>query len=81
MVSKTEVIDGITMRWIEQGEGLPVVLIHGIPTSPVLWRYVIPILTCVRVMAWEMVGYGEPIPEGEKHDISVARQADYLAAG
>jgi pimeloyl-ACP methyl ester carboxylesterase len=32
-----------------------------------------------RCMAWEMVGYGASIPEGEGRDISVARQAGYLA--
>ncbi len=40
MISKTAIVDGITMRWDESGEGIPVVLIHGIPTSPALWRHV-----------------------------------------
>jgi len=31
-------------------------------------------------MAWEMVGYGASIEEGRERDISVAKQADYLAA-
>jgi hypothetical protein len=31
-------------------------------------------------MAWEMVGYGASIEEGWERDISVAKQADYLAA-
>jgi len=31
-------------------------------------------------MAWEMVGYGASIEEGRDHDISVAKQADYLAS-
>jgi len=34
MISNTAIVDGITMRWEEAGEGMPVVLIHGIPTSP-----------------------------------------------
>ena len=34
----------------------------------------------LRNLAWEMVGYGESIPEGRERDISVARQADYLLA-
>lgn len=72
-------IDGIRMSWIEEGEGVPVVLVHGIPTSPDLWRYVIPQLSGVRVLAWEMVGYGQSISEGQGRDISVAKQAEYLA--
>jgi pimeloyl-ACP methyl ester carboxylesterase len=66
------------MRWEEHGEGLSVVLIHGIPTSPTLWRNVVPRLTGARCLAWEMVGYGGSIPEGGR-DISVSAQAGYLA--
>jgi pimeloyl-ACP methyl ester carboxylesterase len=68
------------MSWIEQGEGAPVILVHGIPTSPELWRKVMPLLPGARVLAWEMVGYGQSIDEARSIDISVGRQADYLAA-
>ncbi|MDQ3388123.1 MAG: alpha/beta fold hydrolase [Gemmatimonadota bacterium] len=72
--------NGIRMRWEEAGEGIPVVFVHGIPTSPALWRHVIPHLDGVRALAWEMVGYGMSIPEGMGRDISVGRQAEYLKA-
>jgi pimeloyl-ACP methyl ester carboxylesterase len=78
MTSRTATVGGIRMRWEEWGEGLPVVLIHGIPTCPALWRHVVPRLTDARCLAWEMVGYGASIPEGRDRDISVARQVDYL---
>lgn len=68
------------MSWTEQGEGAPVVLVHGIPTSPGLWRKVVPKLSGVRVLAWEMVGYGKSIEQGRTRDISVGEQAEYLAA-
>lgn len=68
------------MRWEEQGEGYPVVLLHGIPTCPSLWRQVVPRLHGARSLAWEMVGYGASIPEGRGRDISVGQQAQYLAA-
>lgn len=80
MESKSLETNGIRMRWEEQGEGTPVVFVHGIPTSPALWRRVVPRLVGVRALAWEMVGYGASIPEGHGRDISVGRQADYLAA-
>lgn len=74
-------VQDIPMRWQEAGEGMPLVLVHGIPTSPALWRHVVPRLTrTARCMAWEMVGYGESIPAGRERDISVAKQADYLLA-
>lgn len=78
MAIRTATVDGIPMRWEEHGEGVPVVLIHGIPTSPALWRHVIPLVRTARCLAWEMVGYGESIPQGRDRDISVGRQADYL---
>lgn len=80
MISNTAIVDGITMRWEETGEGMPVILIHGIPTSPALWRHVAPRITGVRCLAWEMVGYGASIPQGRDRDISVQRQADYLVS-
>ncbi len=70
---------GVRMRWEEQGDGQPVVFVHGIPTSPLLWRHVIPRVDSARCLAWEMVGYGASIAEGTGRDISVARQAAYLA--
>ena len=77
MESKTVTVRGITMRWEEHGAGSPVVLVHGIPTCPGLWRHVTPLVQG-RALAFEMVGYGRSIPEGRHRDISVARQADYL---
>lgn len=78
MQSKTASVAGIAMRWEEQGEGIPLVLIHGIPTSPALWRDVVPRISGARCLAWEMVGYGASIAEGRARDISVAKQAEYL---
>jgi pimeloyl-ACP methyl ester carboxylesterase len=80
MDSKATSVDGITMRWEEDGDGLPLVLVHGIPTGPALWRHVVPRIAGARCLAWEMVGYGASIPEGRARDISVARQAGYLLA-
>lgn len=75
---ESAVVGGTTMRWEDAGEGTPVVLVHGIPTSARLWRHVVPLVSGGRCFSWEMVGYGASIPEGEGRDISVARQAGYL---
>jgi pimeloyl-ACP methyl ester carboxylesterase len=80
MESRSVDVEGIRVRWEEEGEGHPVIFIHGIPTSPRLWRHVIPRVRDTRSMAWEMVGYGASIEEGWERDISVAKQADYLVA-
>jgi pimeloyl-ACP methyl ester carboxylesterase len=80
MLSHRATINEIPMRWEEQGQGMPIVFIHGIPTSPALWRHVVPLVTGARCLAFEMVGYGESISEGRERDISIAAQADYLAS-
>lgn len=78
MESQHTTVRGLPLRWDEAGDGFPVVFIHGIPTSPALWRHVVPLVDGARSLAFEMVGYGESIPAGREHDISVARQASYL---
>ena len=80
MQSRTATVDGTPVRWLEQGEGAPVVLVHGIPTSPALWRRVAPLLPGLRALAYEMTGYGESIPAGVGRDLSVSAQADRLNA-
>lgn len=64
-------------RWAEHGAGAPVILIHGIPTSPRLWRHVLPLVKG-RCLAWEMPGYGSSIPNGMDLDLSLSAQAGYL---
>jgi pimeloyl-ACP methyl ester carboxylesterase len=81
MEMNSQTIAGIAMRWHERGEGVPLVLIHGIPTGPSLWRHVLPkIEGGARCLAWEMVGYAGSIAAGKDRDISVAQQAEYLVS-
>jgi pimeloyl-ACP methyl ester carboxylesterase len=79
MEQQQQVVDGLTHRWLERGEGRAVVLVHGVPTSSTLWRHVAPRLEA-RVLAWEMTGYGSSIPEGIGQDLSLSAQADRLLA-
>jgi pimeloyl-ACP methyl ester carboxylesterase len=74
---RTATVDGIPMHWLEHGEGRPVVLVHGIPTSPQLWRRVMPLVEG-RALAWEMLGYGTSIPQTDGHDIGLKSQAARL---
>jgi pimeloyl-ACP methyl ester carboxylesterase len=74
---REQVVDGETVRWLEHGTGPAVVLVHGIPTSPRLWRHVIP-LVHGRCLAWEMTGYGTSIPDGEGQDLGLTAQAERL---
>jgi haloalkane dehalogenase len=48
------------MAYIEQGEGAPIVLLHGNPTSSFLWRDVLPELTGLgRCLAPDLIGMGD----------------------
>lgn len=65
-------------RRAESGEGFPVVLLHGIPTGPALWRKVIPHLKQARVLAWELNGYGASTGSAPQTSLPLMSQADHL---
>jgi len=47
------------MSYVDTGDGDPIILLHGNPTSSYLWRNVIPHLTGLgRVLAPDLVGFG-----------------------
>ncbi len=71
-------VNGLWMNGRESGEGLPVVMVHGLGTSPMLWRNVMPKVSSARCLAWELVGYGNSMPQGARRNISVAQQAVYM---
>jgi pimeloyl-ACP methyl ester carboxylesterase len=61
---------------IEEGEGTPLVLVHGIPTSSFLWRDMIGELSAHgRVIAPDLPGFGhsDPPPNGDYSISSYAR--------
>jgi pimeloyl-ACP methyl ester carboxylesterase len=67
------------IAYVREGEGAPVVLIHGIPTSAFLWRDVIPSLSReFAVCALDLLGYGDS-DKPPKVDLSVRAQATYVA--
>lgn len=72
-----DLLEGEPVRWLEHGEGAPVVLLHGVPTSPRLWRHVLPLVPG-RCLALEMRGYGSSIPDEGDRDLGLAAQADRL---
>src|SRR5215210_4510726 len=50
---------GLRLAYREQGEGSPVLLLHGWPTSSFLWRNVMPpIAQGNRVVAIDLPGFG-----------------------
>jgi haloalkane dehalogenase len=57
--TKTTQVDGLRLAYRELGEGPPVLLLHGWPTSSFLWRAVMePIARTNRVVALDLPGFG-----------------------
>jgi len=53
-------INGKSLAYIDQGEGDPIVFIHGNPTSSYLWRNIIPHVAHLgRIVAPDLIGMGE----------------------
>jgi len=61
-------IKGKSIAYIDVGDGAPIVLLHGNPTSSYLWRNVIPHLEGIgRVIVPDLIGHGdsEKLPDSE----------------
>jgi len=53
-------IDGKKLAYIDVGEGTPIVMLHGNPTSSFLWRNIIPHLNDLgRVIVPDLIGHGD----------------------
>ena len=51
---------GSRMHYVDEGEGQPILFIHGNPTSSYLWRNVIPYVTeDYRAIAVDLIGMGK----------------------
>ncbi len=53
-------VEGSRMHYVEEGEGEPILFLHGNPTSSYLWRNVIPHLSSLgRCIAPDLIGMGK----------------------
>jgi 2-hydroxymuconate-semialdehyde hydrolase len=68
------------VAYLRQGQGPPLVLLHGIPSSSYLWRDVIgPLSATFDVLAPDLLGYGDSDKRLDA-DLSIAAQARYVVA-
>lgn len=72
-------IDRLRVRWRENGEGPPIVFLHGWPTNSRLWRAVMPRLAGAYTLAPDLVGYGASTGQAARYDLRVGAQADVLS--
>jgi pimeloyl-ACP methyl ester carboxylesterase len=53
-------VNGVRLHYVTAGQGMPVVLIHGIPESSYAWRHVIPLLEDqYQIVAPDLRGLGD----------------------
>ncbi|MCK7613239.1 haloalkane dehalogenase [Roseibium sediminicola] len=76
---KEAAVRGSTISYVDEGAGVPVVYLHGNPTSSYLWRNVLPHLPVgYRAIAPDLIGMGD---SGKPDiDYSFADHAAYLDA-
>lgn len=66
------------LSYVDQGEGIPLVLIHGIPTWGYLWSDLLtPLSKKFRVLIPDLMGFGFS-DKSDRFDRSIARQCEYL---
>ena len=74
---------GSKMAYVEVGEGDPIVLLHGNPTSSYLWRNVLPHLEPLgRCIAPDLIGMGdsEKLPNSGPGSYRFVEHRRYLDA-
>ena len=71
------------MAYVEVGEGAPIVLLHGNPTSSYLWRNVLPHLQPLgRCIAPDLIGMGDSdkLPDSDRGSYRFVEHRRYLDA-
>jgi pimeloyl-ACP methyl ester carboxylesterase len=73
------IIEGNGVKWGKEGDGPPLVAIHGTPFSSQVWRRIVPHLSDRRtVYFFDLVGYGQS-EKRDGQDVSLAAQNRTLA--
>jgi len=75
--SKYVEVHGERMHYVDEGQGAPILFLHGNPTSSYLWRNVMPFLRPLgRVIAVDNIGFGKSAkPDG---DYTFAEHSRYI---
>ena len=78
MERKRALVSAGEMAYVDMGDGPPVLLLHGFPTSADLWRREAWLFAQrMRVIAPDLIGYGESAKPPEA-DLSEPAQAEYV---
>jgi pimeloyl-ACP methyl ester carboxylesterase len=61
VLDRDVVVDGVRIAYRDgEGDGRPVVLVHGTPSHSYIWREIISLLESegYRILAFDLLGYG-----------------------
>ncbi len=81
VVNSHALVNGTRIAHGVYGDGIPLVLMHGTPSSSLIWRKVIPALVNngFRVHVFDLLGYGlSERPWSQAIDTSISGQVDIL---
>ncbi len=81
LVDQNAIIRGNRIAYGVHGEGTPVVLLHGTPSSSYIWRNIVPVLVKAGFKAhvFDLLGYGlSERPWSESTDTSITGQVSIL---
>jgi pimeloyl-ACP methyl ester carboxylesterase len=73
---------GVELAVLDEGEGRPVLLLHGFPDSARLWRHQVEALRAagMRAIAPDLRGFGESDKPDAVEDYAIARSVDDMVA-
>ncbi len=80
---RTVTVLGQTMAYVDEGQGDPIVLLHGNPTSSYLWRNVLPHLKDLgRCVVPDLIGMGDsaPLPNSGPDRYGFVEHYEYVKA-
>jgi len=75
-------VAGLRMHFVDEGQGPPVLLLHGEPSWSYLYRKMIPPLAAagLRAVAPDLIGFGRSDKPAARDDYSYQRHMDWLTA-
>lgn len=76
-------VNGLSMAYVDEGEGDPIVFLHGNPTSSYLWRNVWPhVRGQGRIIVPDLIGHGDSdkLPESGPDAYTFVQHREYLDA-
>ncbi|WP_108649227.1 haloalkane dehalogenase [Dongshaea marina] len=80
-IKKRQEIYGKKMAYIDEGEGEPIIFLHGNPTSSYLWRNILPYMEGKgRVIAPDLIGMGdsEKLDNSDENSYKFFEHAKYI---